>query len=666
VPVAAKGLFITTYPLVVGGPWETIAYAIDGTLVILVGFGMVVFLLESISADTQLLIETTHSAFNMVSATGEILDWNNGAAKLLGYSASEVIGRNSAVLLYSPDGSPVPVVRPRPEHVGEERTVKVRHKDGSAIWVSATYRAIHSGTSAPDAYAVLVTDISGRKNLEEDRLRLAAAIEHSDDGVVLTDPSGIVIFANSSFRSRAGCDKPFGRPVMEYFPEGFRAAVQRALNAGAGWSQRTTRASADGREIFEDLRLEPIRIAGGAAMNFVVTTRNVTRESELEEQLRTVQKLDIVGRLAAGIAHDFNNVLCVVRLNSDLLSAGLGRDSPLHKQVSAITHATRRAAALTRRLLAAGGRQIAAPRVFNVGDVLRDVEDVVRSLMGEAVSVTLGLCDDLWNVSADRMQIEEVITNLALNARDAMNGRGALQILTANVTLEAEHAERLGIEQGAHVALTVKDDGCGMTPEVRRRLFQPFFTTKSPEKGTGLGLAAVAGIVHHARGAIEVRSEPGRGTEFTIYLPRADGAAEPGLLAPPRPARPSNPTCILLLDDDESVRDGIRALLELEGYEVVEAGRPAEALRMLAETDQRIDLLLSDVILPDMNGWDVARLARSARPGLPMVFMSGYSDAEIADRGASFEGIQLLQKPVSAHELLAAVARNVAPTAEVA
>ncbi len=374
--------------------------------------------------------------------------------------------------------------------------------------------------------------------------------------------------------------------------------------------------------------------------------RDVTEQKQLEEQLRQAQKMEAVGNLAGGIAHDFNNLLTVIGGRSHLLTMRLPPEDPLRREVEIIGKTAERAARLTQQLLAFSRKQVLQPRVLDLNEIVREMDRILQRLIGEHIELRTVLGADLGRVRADPGQIEQVILNLAVNARDAMPEGGRLTIETGSVELDAAYArEHVGVQPGPHVMLAVSDTGVGMDAQTQARIFEPFFTTKEAGRGTGLGLATVYGIVQQSGGHIRVYSEPGRGATFKVYLPRVDAAAEvpAPTEAPVTPLRGTE--TVLLVEDEDEVRALARESLEGFGYTVLEAQSPEEALRAFQTHPGPIHLLLTDVVMPKMSGRSLADRLVAARPGLKVVFMSGYTSNAIVHHGVLDEGTAFVQKP---------------------
>jgi two-component system, cell cycle sensor histidine kinase and response regulator CckA len=382
------------------------------------------------------------------------------------------------------------------------------------------------------------------------------------------------------------------------------------------------------------------------------TQRDITEVKRLEDQLRQAQKMEAVGRLAGGVAHDFNNLLTAILGSTDLLLRDLEPTSPMRQDAAEIKKAGERAAGLTRQLLAYSRRQVLQPEVLDLNRVVADMDRLLRRLIGEDVSLSTVLAPDLGPVRADRGQVEQVIVNLVLNARDATPAGGKLTIETSNVQLDPSYVEaHAGARPGPFVLLTVSDTGAGMDAETTAHLFEPFFTTKEVGKGTGLGLATVYGIVKQSEGYITVYSEPGHGTTFKIYLPRVAGPAPAAAPAPAPPERSRGSETVLVVEDEEAVRSLSRRALEASGYTVLAAADGPDALRLVERYGGPIHLVLTDVVMPGMTGREMAERLTQRRPGLRVLYMSGYPGDAIVHRGALEPGTAFLQKPFMPEDL---------------
>jgi signal transduction histidine kinase len=409
-------------------------------------------------------------------------------------------------------------------------------------------------------------------------------------------------------------------------------------------AQELQRANEDLRTLQAELEGRVAQTTGDLAREADARQRTEDQLRRSEEQLRQAQKLEAVGRLAAGISHDFNNLLSVVLSYSEELLNELPEGSASRRDAGEIHRAGERAAELTRQLLVFSRQQVLAPKILNLNELLTGLGRMLARVVGEDVDLTILPSPRLGQVKADPGQVEQVLMNLVVNARDAMPAGGKLTISTSNVDLDETYArEHLNVEPGPYVMVSVSDTGVGMDRTTQARLFEPFFTTKGPGRGTGLGLSTVFGIVKQSRGSIWVYSEPGHGTTFKIYLPRVDAAADRPV---PAIAPVGGSETILLVEDEPQVRAVVRRALERSGYSVLVANDPIDALRIADEADG-IDLLLTDVVMPQMNGRELAERVRTRRPDTRVLFMSGYTDDAILRHGVLDEGVPFLQKPVT-------------------
>jgi PAS domain S-box-containing protein len=390
----------------------------------------------------------------------------------------------------------------------------------------------------------------------------------------------------------------------------------------------------------------PLRSPAEGTATLLGVATEITERKRLEEQLLQSQKMEAVGQLAGGVAHDFNNILTAIVGYTDLLAAELGSNVRQLEDLEEIRKAARRAAALTRQLLAFSRKQVLEPRIIDVNGVVLNLDKMLRSLISENIALKTDLADNLAAARADPNQIEQVIMNLAINARDAMPDGGTVTIETRNATLDDTYsAQHVSVIPGEYVMLAVTDTGCGMDAKTQSRIFEPFFTTKPPGRGTGLGLSTVYGIVKQSGGNIWLYSELGKGTTFKIYLPAIAALPEDIGTVAPAEAAPRGGGTVLVVEDDEQLRRLTHRALASQGYTVLEADRGSTALDIARRHKGHIDLLLTDVIMPDTNGRKLAETIRAVRPGLRVLYMSGYPDGAIASHGMLEPGVAYLAKP---------------------
>jgi nitrogen-specific signal transduction histidine kinase/CheY-like chemotaxis protein len=377
---------------------------------------------------------------------------------------------------------------------------------------------------------------------------------------------------------------------------------------------------------------------------------DITARKQLEAQLQQAQKMEAIGRLAGGLAHDFNNLLTVINGHAELLLAAHPPSTSLHDSAAAIAEAGQRAAWLTEQLLAFSRQTVTAPQVLDLNEVIRQTERLLRRLIGEAIELSLDLQEPLPAVRLDPGRVSQVLINLAINARDAMPRGGSLTIATR--TVQRASPREPDLSPASWVVLTVRDTGHGMPPEVKARIFEPFFTTKPAGSGTGLGLAVVYGIVQQAGGWIDVESEPGQGACFHLHFPSLEETPQPPPAPPlPAPVRRGTET-ILVVEDESGVRGLVRTVLARQGYRVLVAESPAQALALLAEHGQPIDLLLTDLVMPGLSGRELAARLTAQQPGMKVLYMSGYTNDEALRRDLVHETVDFLAKPFTPQALL--------------
>jgi PAS domain S-box-containing protein len=475
---------------------------------------------------------------------------------------------------------------------------------------------------------------------------LSAVLDVMREGIQVIGRDFRYVYVNdaAALHGRRAPGDLVGRTMMECYPgidetEVF-AQLRRVLDQRVSTSMLNAFTYPDGSSRTFELRIEPCEVG------VVVLSIDVTDSRKLESQLRHAQKMEAIGRLAGSVAHDFNNLLSVILSYSKMLLLDLNALDPIREDIEAIRAAGERAAELATQLLAFGRRQVLAPRILDLSEAVRGAEHMLRRLLGEDIELVT-ICDrDAAKVKVDSGQLDQVIMNLAINARDAMPGGGKLTLETRNVALDDSYvAEHLDARTGPHVMLAVSDTGIGMDRETQARIFEPFFTTKEPGKGTGLGLSTTFGIVKQSGGSIFVYSEPGEGSVFKVYFPRATASETPA-------RRPSTPTSlrgtetILLVEDQDDVRKVAREILRRYGYHVLEARNAGEALLTCERHPRNIHLLLTDVVMPQMSGPELAERLAKLRPTMKVLFMSGYAEGAAVYHGILDSGLAYLQKPI--------------------
>ena len=583
---------------------------------------------------------------------------NDAAIKHYGYSRSEFLGMRITDIRPDAEVPKVLMAARAPDSPEFDGGVwQHRTKDGRIISVEVVTHAL-TVLDRP-ARLTLAHDVTERhqaeRALRETNDTLQTLIQASPLAIVTTDLSGTVsewnVAAERMFGWFAG--DVLGRPIpivpVEQLEDDMRRLSASGEHSFTGYETRCARK--DGSLVDVYVSTAALRGVGGM-LGTVWVIADVTERKMMEEQLRQAQKMDAVGQLAGGVAHDFNNLLTVITSYGQFLLNALPEQDPRRSDAHQITQAAARAASLTRQLLAFSRRQVLQPQVLDLNEVIGDMERLLRRVISEDIALVTQFESAIGAVRADRGQIEQVVMNLVVNARDAMPNGGVLAISTRVAYLDTAYARRhAGVNPGKHVVFAVRDTGVGMDAATQQRIFEPFFTTKVKGKGTGLGLSTVYGIVRQSGGHIDVRSAPGRGTTFEIILPQVAATVPPKAEHIMHKALPRGTETVLVVEDEDAVRLIVRRVLRDQGYEILEARDGNEALRVCAQKGDAIDLVLSDVIMPGMGGRELSRSLAASRPGLPILFMSGYNDdGELAGSGADL-GTGVLAKPFTAETL---------------
>jgi len=493
-----------------------------------------------------------------------------------------------------------------------------------------------------------------RKRAEE-RLHLFGRIlEASTEAVAILTPEGYFSEQNAAHQALTeySIEELRGHTPALLVGEGNFEEHWQAVLSGYGWQQESRIRTKSGREKTVEASVFAINGDAGQILCLVAIVRDVSERQRLQEQLQQAVKMEAVGRLAGGVAHDFNNLLNVIIGYSELMLERRNSAELLERGAREIRKAADRAANLTRQLLAFSRQQVLAPRILDLNDVIAEIKDLLRRMLGEDVELVVTPADGLDRVRADPGQIGQVIMNLAANSRDAMPQGGRFIVETANVMVdEAFSVQHANMPPGPYVVLSITDTGSGMTPEIRAHIFEPFFTTKETGKGTGLGLATVYGIVKQSGGYIWVYSEPGEGTTFKVYLPRVDALPERMQTATAPAVNCRGSETLLVVEDEEGVRVLVRDYLQMSGYTVLEAGRGEEALRIACEHAGQISLMITDVIMPGMNGRELAERMVLLRPEMKVLYMSGYAETAVYRKGILEPGAPFLRKPFGPPDL---------------
>ncbi len=593
---------------------------------------------------------------------------NQNAADILGLTLDELTGKTS----FDPrwramreDGTPL---------LPEEHPSMVTSRTGSPVdnftlsvdvggerrrTISINSRAILDAERRRTGVVTTFHDITEQRRAEEALTQLAMVVEQASDTIVITDLRGAIVYANPAFERTSGYTpaEALGRNPR-FLQSGqhdkpFYRALWDTIDSGRTWRGRLVNKHKSGRLYTEEASISPVRDAHGQVTSYFAVKRDITRDIELESQLLQSQKMEGIGRLAGGIAHDFNNLLSVILSYAAFAIEALREGDPMRDDVEEIQRAGERAASLTRQILAFSRKQVLKPEPLDLNRLLGEMEKMLQRVIGEDIRLVLLPDPGLGWVIADPGQLDQVMMNLAVNARDAMPRGGTLTISTANVEHDADYlARHQGSVAGPHVRVTITDSGTGMDAATLARIFEPFFTTKVIGRGTGLGLSTVYGIVKQSDGYVSVASTPGHGTTFEIDLPR-----QPGPLAiiaeAPHDESPATATeTVLVVDDNEGVRKLTQRILTAAGYTVLAAANGGEALLLSEQHAGPIDLVLTDVVMPLMGGHDLVKRLSLVRPTIRALYMSGYSDDAISNHGVVNAGRLLVMKPFTKQDLL--------------
>jgi PAS domain S-box-containing protein len=629
---------------------------------------------EQAASRLAAILETTDDVVLAKDRNGVITAWNAAAERLYGYSAEEIIGRHVETII--PDELRAEAGELTRSVLGgrivaAHRTVR-ENRVGERIDVSIAMAPIYGDRGEIVGASTISRDISRELRHAAEREYAHTLVQHSQDAITAFNADGIVTTWNPAAELMFGysADQAVGRRVADLLVALGGAAsadVTDDVLAGLPVSYEASRRHRDGRELILSIVRSPIRDADGNVAGGMTIVRDVTtvrqaeleaeaadqRESALKAELEQTQRLESIGQLAGGVAHDFNNLLGVILNYAEFVIDELPADSTMRSDLEEIREAARRGADLTRQLLIFSRREAVSVQSIDVNELVLGLEKFLRRALGEHTVLSLELDPNARRISADPGRIEQVLVNLAVNGRDAMPDGGPLAISTSVAAVDADSAaQHAGVDPGEYLVLTVSDHGCGMSPEVAQRAFDPFYTTKPKGQGTGLGLATVWAIANDAGGRVGIYSEPGFGTSIRVYLPTSDQppSATGGPVDAPLHARGE---VILVVEDEDAVRRVAARILTKAGYTVHSASDGAEALEVLAE--RPIDVLLTDVIMPGMLGPEVAAKVRAAQPGVHVIFMSGYSDSLLSRQTLDAAAGEYIEKPYTAAQLTAKV-----------
>lgn len=578
---------------------------------------------------------------------------------LLGYEAGEVLGETGwATMNAHPEDATAATDRTELLESGRASVeYRMRTKGGEYRWVLDQRVLVRDAGGAPYEVVGSLTDITDRKKAEEDLVRLVMAVEQAAEGFVVSGADWVVEYVNPAFEKITGysSSEVVGRDIRSV-DDGrqenpYHAEAEEFIRKGQAWKGRRVGRRKDGAVYTEDAVISPVRDRAGTIVKVVASIRDVTQEVLLQKQLQVAQRMEAVGTLAGGIAHDFNNTLTGVFGFTEIALAKAGGNEEVVANLMEARRCADRAAMLTRQLLAYSRRQVINPVNLDLNAVVTDLAKLMEKIVGAQIRIRTVLGKGIPTVFADVGQLEQVLMNLVVNARDAMPSGGGLLIETGVMDADEGYVARYPfMKAGRYVVLSVADTGTGMDEKTMERAFDPFFSTKGPDKGTGLGLAMVYGIVKQHKGYINLDSELGKGTVFRIFLPPVDAPPD-AVAAPGVAAVPGGKETVLVAEDDEAVRTLVKMTLEELGYSVLSASGGEEAVAILEETRGAVSLALLDVVMPKMGGKEAYKAMLRISPGLKVLFMSGYADAAAHESPALLPPVPLLDKPFTPTEL---------------
>jgi len=616
------------------------------------------------------VLDSSPDAITVTDLRGVIVDCNHATVELLGAKKrNEIIGKSSFDFFADEDkGKAVEEMRETfDQEINRNIEYSLFRLDGKRVPAELSASVIRDAEGKVTGYVALTKDITERKQNQLKLERLNAAIEHASESIIVTDPSGIIQYANPAFEKTTGFsrEEAVGQN-MSLIKSGeqdeiFYNELWATISSGESWQGRITNKRKDGALYTQETAISSVLDNEGHIINYVGVMRDITEELEREEQYNQAQKMESIGRLAGGVAHDLNNLLTPILGYGEMLQSNLDKDDKRSRFAQEIVQAGTRARNLVRQLLAFSRKQTLEYTPVDVNASLERFYKLLRRTIREDIDIRMKADSPVGTIQADIGQIEQVVMNLAVNAQDAMPDGGTLTIETSEVNVDKNYVStHKEVEPGPYVLLAISDTGEGMDEEIRDHVFEPFYTTKALGKGTGLGLATVYGIIKQHGGHIWVYSEPGQGTTFKIYLPVSNEskAGKEEQVKITSQAHLRGTETILLVEDDKKVRTLAQSILKEQGYNVLIAENATEALSLLQDITEPVDLLLTDVVMPGMSGKDLFDHVSKHDPDIKVLYMSGYTDEVISHRGVIDEGINFIQKPFNV-KMMAAKVREI-------
>jgi two-component system cell cycle sensor histidine kinase/response regulator CckA len=612
------------------------------------------------------ILESIEEGYYEVDIKGNFTFFNDSMCRISGYTRDELMGMNNRDFLTPETAKNIYITFNKVYQTGKPTTIvghELIRKDGSKISIAASASLIKDSEDNPVGFRGIIRDVTEEKRIQAELIQTKSFLQNifdsSANGIATTDLHGSIIYMSPRVKDILGYDQEelVGKKIYSVYSNGKEDAkeIMKALtDKGELRSHEITLIRKDGSPVDTNVSASLLKNEKAETIGTLGIFSDITEQKRLEAQLQQAQKMEAIGTLAGGVAHDFNNILTTIIGNAQLMLMTVDENESLRTEIEEIKTAGERAAALTSQLLAFSRKQIVQPKILDLNRLLAGIEKMLARLIGENIEILMVSQPVLWQVEIDPNQMEQAIINLAVNAKDAMPNGGKLTIETANIHLSKEYFAECGIietQPGPYVMVAVSDTGIGMDEEIRKHIFEPFYSTKEKGKGTGLGLSTVYGIVKQNRGFVWVYSEPGHGSTFKIYLPRMKEDVKPEKNEQPPVDNLVGTETVLIIEDDAPLRDFAKKALRQYGYRVLAAKSGEAALRISKEYEGPIDLVVTDVVMPTMNGKETIERLQPYHPQMKVIYMSGYTDNAIVHLGVLEPGLNFLEKPFSSEGL---------------
>lgn len=625
------------------------------------------YLQEEKSAELDALLSNISSQVFFKNCSFEYTSINKACAHFHARPIDQIIGKTDFEL-FPPDQAEIIRVEDQKvildgETIRDVERILVNHK-GDRIWVSTTKTPLRDANGKVSGLLGISFDITESKTAKAKIDLLVAAIEQTPEMIMITDTNGIIEYVNPAFAKTSGyLEKEAIGKSPSILKSGkhsdeFYENLWKTLREGKSWRGHFFNKRKDGSFFEGDAEISPVKSEGGKTSNFIAVMKDVTKDKKLEAQLMQSQKMEAIGRLAGGIAHDFNNILTAILGYSELLIKQLDKNDPSYGKVFEIRRAGKRAAALTNQMLAFSKKQVILRKEINVNEIISDMVDMLQRIIGENIKLTLDLEPELENIVSDVSQIEQIVMNLVINAKDAMPYKGALlNVKSKNTFLKKEFNDgNFNAHPGSYIMISVQDNGCGIGEDTTDHIFEPFYSKKVSANGTGLGLSTVYGIVKQHNGYIKIESSLDVGSTFKIYLPASSSGKKRELGEDTESGsvfqhQVVNET-VLIVEDEEQVLDLSTAILKQAGYQVIKASSAEDAFHLFNKYKEEIDLVLTDAVLQGMNGFEFSQIIKAIKPDVKILFMSGYSGEVIEEFNINLSANNFILKPFTVDKLL--------------